>query len=186
MNISMKNKEEKPKKSFKQELISWILTLGAAVAIGLAIRTFVFVPVRVKGQSMQNTLMDKEVVIATKYDYLSGDFDRGDIVICHYPGRGSTLFIKRLIGLPGDTIEMHNGELYVNGEKVDEADIDMATAFTTNLGPFTLGEDQYFVMGDNRGNSNDSRSVGPLTRSMILGHVRRLVWPLTKFWRAVE
>ena len=86
MNIAMKNKkskEEKPKKTFKQELISWILTLAAAVAIGLVIRTFLFVPVKVKGESMQNTLMNKEIVLATKYDYLSGDFHRRDIVICH-------------------------------------------------------------------------------------------------------
>ena len=167
MNIAMKSKKdkkEKPKKTFKQELISWILTLAAAVAIGLVIRTFLFVPVKVKGESMQNTLMNKEIVLATKYDYLSGNFNRRDIVICHYPDRGGTLFIKRLIALPGDTIEMHGGELYVNGELVDESDIDMNTPFTTNLGPYTLGEDEYFVMGDNRGNSNDSRAVGPLTR----------------------
>ncbi|MBR1607772.1 MAG: signal peptidase I [Clostridia bacterium] len=88
MNIAMKNKknkEDKPKKTFKQELISWILTLAAAVAIGLVVRTFLFVPVKVKGESMQNTLMNKEIVLATKYDYLSGDFHRRDIVICHYP-----------------------------------------------------------------------------------------------------
>ena len=189
MNIAMKNKkskEEKPKKTFKQELISWILTLAAAVAIGLVIRTFLFVPVKVKGESMQNTLMNKEIVLATKYDYLSGDFHRRDIVICHYPDRGGTLFIKRLIALPGDTIEMHGGELYVNGELVNESDIDMNTPFTTNLGPYTLGEDEYFVMGDNRGNSNDSRAVGPLTRKMIVGHVQRVIYPFNKFWDKAE
>ena len=185
MNAVMK-KKEKPKKTLKQEIISWILTLGAAVAIGLAIRTFLFVPVQVKGESMQNTLMNKEIVIATKFDYLKGDFNRRDIVICHYPGRGSTLFIKRLIALPGDTVEMRAGQLWVNGELVDESAIDMNTPFTTSLGPITLGEDQYFVMGDNRGNSNDSRSVGPLSRDMILGHVQRVVYPFSKFWDKAE
>ena len=76
--------------------------------------------------------------------------------------------------------------MYVNGELVDESDIDMNTPFTTALGPYTLGEDEYFVMGDNRGNSNDSRFVGPLTRKMIVGHVQRVIFPLSKFWDKAE
>ena len=149
MRTGMKRKaeKEKPKKASEQEIISWILTLAAAVAIGLVIRTFLFVPVKVKGESMQNTLMNKEIVLATKYDYLSGDFHRRDIVICHYPGRGGTLFIKRLIALPGDTIEMHDGQLYVNSELVDESDIDMDTPLHHQPGALHPGRGRVFRHG---------------------------------------
>lgn len=183
---SLFSKKEKPQRTVKQEIISWILTLGSAVVIALLIRTLLFVPVRVKGESMQNTLMNREVVIATRPDYLMGKYNRRDIVICKYPGRGNTLFVKRLIALPGDTVEMRAGQLYVNGEPVDESGIDMNTPFTTTMGPFTLGEDEYFVMGDNRGNSNDSRYVGPISSKMIVAHVQRVIWPLSKFWSKTE
>ena len=179
-------KKEKPKKTVKQEIISWILTLGSAVLIALAIRTLLFVPIRVKGESMQNTLMNGEIVLATKPAYLQGKINRRDIVICRYPDRGRTLFVKRMIALPGDTLELREGLVYVNGELVDETDLDMASQALLNLGPVTLGEDEYFVMGDNRGHSNDSRMVGPITRDMIVGHVKRFIYPLSKFMQPVE
>lgn len=186
MSQTVKKKKEEPKRPLWREILSWILTLGAAVVIGLLIRSFVFIPVMVKGESMQNTLMNREIVMATKPEYLRGDYTRGDIVICHYPNRGSTLFVKRLVGLPGDTLEIREGVLYVNGDLVDESGIDMYTPSRASMSPITLGEDQFFVMGDNRGNSNDSRSIGPITKDMVLAHVQRVIWPLSKFWTAVE
>ena len=179
-------KKEVPKRPLWREILSWVLTLGSAVVIALLIRTFLFIPVMVKGESLQNTLMNKEIVLATKPEYLRGNFNRGDIVICNYPDRGSTLFVKRLVGLPGDTLEIREGVLYVNGEAVDESGIDMYSQSTASMSPLTLGEDQFFVMGDNRGNSNDSRRVGPITRKMVVAHVQRVVWPLSKFWQKVE
>ena len=76
--------------------------------------------------------------------------------------------------------------VYVNGELVDESNINMHSQSRTNLGPYRLGEDEYFVMGDNRGNSNDSRAVGPISRDMIVGHVRCVLWPLNKLGTKVE
>ena len=184
-----KNKKEKPKKTMKQEIISWILTLGAAVVIALVIRTFLFEFIRVDGQSMMNTLTDKEIVLMTKPAYLMGKMERGDVVICNYPNRGRTLFVKRLIALPGDSIEIINGVVYVNDEIVDESGIDKmtdGTRYHANYARRVLGEDEYFVMGDNRDNSNDSRSIGPISRSMIRGHVQRVILPLTKFGQKVE
>ena len=198
-----KKKKEKKKKTVGQEVLSWILTLLAAVAIALLIRVFLFEPIRVDGQSMMNTLQDGELVLVTKPEYLLGNINRGDVVICRYPNRSAqnslnlggsfeitftkhTLFVKRLIALPGDILEIQEGKVYVNGEYVDETDIDMYSQSTTSLGPVLLGEDQYFVMGDNRGNSNDSRRVGPITRDMIVGHVQRVLWPLNKFLQKVE
>lgn len=198
-----KPKKEKKKKTVKQEVISWILTLLAAVAIALVIRMFLFEPIRVDGESMMNTLVDGEVVLVTKPAYLKGDINRGDVIICRYPDRNTqsnlnvggsfeitftkhTLFVKRLIALPGDVLEIREGVVYVNGELVDESGIDMHSTSQTNLGPVRLGEDSYFVMGDNRGNSNDSRRVGPITRDMIVGHVKRVILPLNRFWQTVE
>ena len=97
-----------------------------------------------------------------------------------------TLFVKRMIALPGDILEMREGKVYVNGEYVDETGIDMHSASGETFGPVLLGEDSYFVMGDNRGNSNDSRRVGPISRDMIVGHVQRVLWPLSKFMQKVE
>lgn len=198
-----KNKKEKKAKTVKQEIMSWVWTLLAAVAIALLIRMFLFEPIRVDGQSMCNTLQDGEVVLVTKPGYLMGNINRGDVIICRYPNRNKehslslggslevsltnhTLFVKRLIALPGDTLQIVNGAVYVNGELVDESDIDMKTLSHTSLGPIKLGEDEYFVMGDNRGNSNDSRAVGPISRDMIVGHVQRVILPLRNFWQKVE
>lgn len=198
-----KNKKEKPKKTVKQEILSWIWTLLAAVVIATVIRMFLFEPIRVDGQSMCNTLQNGDVVLVTKPGYLQGNINRGDVIICRYPDRNKensislggslevsltnhTLFVKRLIALPGDILQISGGVVYVNGEMVDESGIDMMTTSRTNLGPVKLGADEYFVMGDNRGNSNDSRAVGPISRDMIVGHVQRVILPLNKLGQKVE
>ncbi|MBO4378198.1 MAG: signal peptidase I [Clostridia bacterium] len=200
----MFKKKEKKKKSVKREILEWILTLVVAVLIALPIRAFVFELVRVDGGSMDNTLANGEIMFVTKYDYAStwlclpwqdaetqeqakrittgGEPERFDVVICRYPGRGGTNFVKRIVGLPGDTIELRNGYLYVNGELYEEPYIDDAyrTGRLNMFGPYTVPEGEYFVMGDHRNNSNDSRSQGPITRDMIIGHVRTVLFPFNK------
>ena len=171
----------KQKKSLQREIFEWIMVFVVAAALAFVVRTFIFEPVRVDGQSMLNTLENNEFMIATKFDYLLGDPERFDIVICDYPNTDDGMYrVKRVIGLPGETIELRLGELYVNGEHVEQ-DFDM-TQNETNFGPFTVPEDSYFVMGDNRNNSKDSRNplVGALDRSMIKGHVRAVVFPLSR------
>ena len=193
-----KSKKEKEKKTFKEELLSWVYTLLAALVIVTVIRTFFFEPIRVDGESMRNTLQDGDVVLVTKPEYWTGNYERGDIIICRYPNRNKessfslggsfeltftnhTLFVKRLIGLPGDKIEFRAGVLYVNDQMVDESDIDVYIPSTRSFGPIVLGADEYFVVGDNRGNSNDSRAVGPISEDMIVGHVNLVIWPLSNF-----
>lgn len=188
----------KEKKTFKQELLSWVYTLLAALVIVTVIRTFFFEPIRVDGESMRNTLMDGDIVIVTKPEYWTGNYQRGDVIICRYPNRNKessislggsfeftftnhTLFVKRLVGLPGDTVEFRSGVLYINGEMVDESAIDTHIPSTRSMSAIKLGPDEYFVVGDNRGNSNDSRSVGPISEDMIVGHVNLVVWPLSNF-----
>lgn len=171
--------EQKKKKSMKREILEWVFCILGAVAIALVIRTFLFEFVRVDGQSMAETLQNSERMFVTKLDYWTGNPDRFDVVICHYPDRGWTDFVKRVVGLPGDTVAMLNGTLLVNGKSVDEPYITHKANY--NMSPYTLAEDEYFVLGDNRSNSNDSHIIGPLKRSQIIGHVRCVVFPFNSF-----
>ena len=170
-----KNKKEEKKKTVGQEILSWILTFAVAIALALVIRTFIFEPVRVDGHSMDYTLADNEYMIVTKYDYLLGEPERFDVIICHYPERGRTNFVKRLVGMPGDTVSMLNGTLYVNGEAIDEPYITNKANY--NMQAYTLKDDEYFVLGDNRSSSNDSQIIGPISREQIKGHVRCVAFP---------
>lgn len=190
-------KKEKKKKTVKQEIASWILTLLAAVLIAGTIRALIFEPIRVDGKSMINTLQNGEIVIVTKPELLLGKLQRGDVVICRFPNRMSqstlhlgasldfslenhTLFVKRLVALPGDAVAMLNGVLYINDKPVEEKFIDFPA--TTDYARRILGEDEYMVMGDNRAGSHDSRSsdVGPLHRDQIVGHAKLVVYPFNK------
>ncbi len=189
-------KEKEKQRTLQQEIWSWVLTILAAVVIATLIRMFVGEAIRVKGDSMTNTLQNNEIVLVSKLAYLTGNMQRNDIVICRYPGRtewqvnfggslaltGYTLFVKRLVALPGDTVQIKDGKLYVNGELVP--DPEYMASVPQDYGPVVLGEDQYFVMGDNRLTSHDSRSadVGPLSAGDIMGKVVRVLIP----WRSVE
>lgn len=203
-----KNKKEKEKRTVGQEILSWVLTILVAVVAALVIRSVIFEPVRVDGHSMDDTLADGEIMFVSKFDYsstwlclpwqdteakenaprltLGGDPQRFDVVICRYPGRGDTNFVKRVVGLPGDTVQLIDGYLYVNDEKYDEPYIndEYRTGRLNTFGPYTVPEGKFFVMGDHRNNSNDSRSVGPIDRNMIVGHVRQVVYPFGQ-WRGV-
>ena len=198
-----KQKEEKKKKSLTREILEWILTIVVAIAIALPIRAFGFELVRVDGESMDDTLANGEIMFVTKYDYAStwlsfpwqddeskekatrittgGNPQRFDVVICRYPGRGDTNFVKRVVGLPGDTIEIRDGYLYVNGDRYEEPYIrdEYRSGRMNTFGPYTVPAGEYFVMGDHRNNSNDSRSQGAISRDMIIGHVRTVLYPFS-------
>lgn len=299
-----KKKKEKVKKPLAIEILSWILTLLCALAAALLIRSVVFEPVRVDGESMDDTLADKEIMLVSKYDFSStwlclpwqsdnasqqapritiGNPKLLDVVICRYPARGAVNFVKRVVGMPGDTVELREGYLYIDGKQVDEEkDLinpeyrvrymsdgytfdpyrvpkrgDTLTVSGSSLAlqfklngedwnrkktciiakdengkqlkvytkkaddksrngrqeqevtilswngkdytsqnwsavlselkdkTFTVDEDYYFLMGDHRSNSNDSRNVGAVERSMIIGHVRRVVFPFGQ-WRGIK
>ncbi len=299
-----KKKKEKEKKTVGAEILSWVLTLLCAVVAALVIRSVIFEPVRVDGESMDDTLADKEIMLVSKYDYSStwlclpwqsdnasqqaaritfGTPKLLDVVICRYPARGAVNFVKRIVGMPGDTVELRDGYLYINDKQVEE-EKDLINPEYRVQGPsngqtfgpyripkhgdtltvsgsgttlqfqldgalwerkktcvsakdengkqlkiytkkaddsarngrqetevtviswdgkeytakdwseilptlsgknFTIDEDYYFLMGDHRNNSNDSRNVGAVERSMIVGHVRRVVYPFGS-WRGVK
>ena len=207
--VPEKRRKAKQKKTPAREALEWVLTILAAVVIALAVRAFIFEPVRVDGSSMDDTLANGEIMFVSKYDYASvwltlpwqsdsakeeaarittgGDPKRFDVVICRYPGRGDTNFVKRVVGLPGDTVELREGFLYINGEKQEEPWIsdEYRGGGLNEFGPCTVPEGCYFVMGDHRDNSNDSRMQGALPRNMIIGHVRSVVYPFGN-WRGIE
>ena len=199
------SKKQKNKKTPTREILEWVLTIVTALLIALPLRAFAFELVRVEGSSMDRTLADGEIMYVSKYDYgslwlalpwqdsmtkenatrlsIGGVPERFDVVICRYPGRGDTNFVKRVVGLPGDTVELRDGYLYVNGEQYEEpyiADEHRMPGGSNGWSAraYTVPEGEYFVMGDHRNNSNDSRAIGTITRDMIIGHARSVVWPL--------
>ncbi len=212
-----KKGKEKEKKTLGQEILSWVLTILVAVVAALLIRSFIFEPVRVDGASMNDTLADGDVMFVSKWDYNSvwlcfpwqdneqkesaarlatgfGSPQRFDVVVCRYPNRGDTNFVKRIVGLPGDSLYISDGYLYVNGEKYEEEYINdeyrvaggsNGWSFCSAENPYVVPEGEYFVMGDHRNNSNDSRMQGAITRDMIVGHVRFVFWPLNQ-WRGIQ
>jgi len=169
----VKTKATGKKKSVKREILSWVLTLGAAVVIALIIRAVLFEPIRVDGHSMDYTLADGEIMLVTKPEYIFSNPSHGDVVICKYPGR-KEYFVKRLMGLPGDVIEVKSNVVYRNGEELEEPYLSPDNNLRGfSMPSFTLGDDEYFVMGDNRDHSHDSRnyygegSPAALTRERI-------------------
>ena len=159
--------------------MSWVFELLAAFAAALFLRLFVVSLARIKGRSMLPTLHDRDFALVWRLGYLLRMPRRGDVVICHYPGRKMKRipflpqsFVKRVIGLPGDTVEWLEGELLLNGQPLREPYLDPARCrFKRTRPPLTLGPDEYYGLGDNRDSSNDSRSVGPLRRRAIRGRV---------------
>ena len=181
--------------NIKKELSGWFFSILFAVILYLIISSFLFVLVRVDGSSMANTLHHKEMVFVTKLDYLFSDPDRQDVVICHYPNR-KEFFVKRVIGLPGDVIEIQENLLsgqnmvLINGEVLQEPYLtsSLNRMPSKTMAPVTLGEEEYFVMGDNRDHSNDSRNlslVGPISRKSIVGHVRFVFFPFNA-WKGIS
>ena len=153
------------------------LFLALAVTFVL-LRMFVVHTVRIQGSSMDNTLRDGEIALVTGFDYrFGGKPERGDIVECAFPNRSGT-YVKRVIGLPGETVEIVPGAVRINGEALEQ---DVTPAWLSRPHPpITLGEDEYYVLGDNRRNSRDSRSVGPVRRRDITGRAVCILWPLRR------
>ena len=148
--------------------------IATGVALALLLRFFVCMLVRVKGRSMMDTLQNGEFMLALGYG-LFGGIRRFDVVICRYPGRKG-YFVKRIVGLPGENVSMEEGALCIDGEVIEE-DFPLRKSLR-GFGERTLGPDEYFVMGDNRPCSHDSRRVGPIPRSAIVARVCCVFWPL--------
>lgn len=181
---------EKTKKQ-KNEIWEWIKALVIAFVIAVLIRYILFTPIVVDGDSMMPTLVDGDRMIVNKIGYKLGEPDRFDIVVFHAP-EGKD-YIKRVIGLPGDTLEYKDDQLYINGKAYDEPYLDEYKSQLTEgtlTQDFTLQdidptldvipEGYVFVMGDNRRYSKDSRHIGIVSEDKIIGNTSVIFWPLSE------
>lgn len=141
----------------KEELISWIKTIALALVLAVLIDGFVIVNATVPTGSMENTIMPDDRIVALRLSYLFNDPKRGDIVVFRYPDNEKVLYVKRIIGLPGETIEIIDGKVYINGAENPLEEAYLKEESPGSFGPYTVPEDSYFMMGDNRNNSLDSR-----------------------------
>ena len=168
---------EKKKKRVLRGIVEWVAMLAAAVAVAFLLRTYIFSFYRVQGPSMQPTLYTGELLFVNKIGYRVGDIERFDVVVCHYPG-GDEYYVKRVIALPGDTVRIDKGTVYVNDEALSEEYV--VNHDTSSMAEVTVAEDSYMVFGDNRVDSMDSRSIGAIGRDAIVGRAVAVTWPLGK------
>ena len=171
---------EPKKESLLKEVLKFSLI---AILIVAPIRIFIAQPFIVSGASMEPTFHSSEYLIVDQLSYRFEEPHRGEVIIFKYPKNPSTFFIKRIIGLPGETVEMRNGKVFIKNEMIldgfpiEEPYLKEETSdtFTT-----TLGEEEYFVLGDNRKHSSDSRVWGPLEKKFIVGKTFGRLLPITE------
>lgn len=180
---SSKAKEEKKPKSKLRELVEFLIPIAVAIIVAILLKSLVFANAVVPTGSMLNTIHEGDRIIASRIAYINNDPQRYDIVIFDYPDDETQCYVKRIIGLPGETVQVVNGVVYVT--KTDGETIQLDDSFVTNcepegdFGPFEVPEDSYFMMGDNRNTSWDSRywSNKFVHESKILGKVKFRYYP---------
>lgn len=171
-----KQQETKQKSSIREFLRSIVI----ALLIVIPIRAWVAQPFIVQGNSMVPNFHHGEYLIIDEFSYHFRKPERGEVVVFRYPRQPSQFFIKRVIGLPGDNIEIKNGSVWVNGSIFDETYLPRSLATASDAATTILGVDEYFVLGDNREASSDSRAWGGLKEHFIVGKTLLRLWPLTR------
>jgi len=161
------------------EIKSWCRDILFAVAIAIFVVIFVIQPVKVEGTSMQPQLVDQERVFVNRFVYRFRDIQRGDVVVFWYPKDRSKSFIKRVMGIPGDEVEIRNGAVHINGVRMDEPYLRPEFRDTKTFRKVIVPSGQYFVLGDRRNSSNDSRSWGFVARPLIYGKAVFSYWPFS-------
>ncbi|MDE6907554.1 MAG: signal peptidase I [Lachnospiraceae bacterium] len=186
--MSTGEKEEKTGERTAKNMVKEVLSMALYIAVVLCI-TFLVVRyvgqrTQVDGHSMENTLFDGDNLIVDKISYHFTDPKRFDIIVFPYHYKEDTYYIKRIIGLPGETVQIRDGEIYIDGAILEE-DYGKETMLTSGRAAdqIQLGEDEYFVLGDNRNHSEDSRfdDVGNIERSEIIGRAFIRIWPFERF-----
>ena len=164
-------KMTKDKKKVIREILSYVLIIVAVILI----KTFVVSPIRVNGDSMYNTLHDQDIMILNETSYWFKDIERFDIVVIK---SHDEYLIKRVIGLPGEKIECRDGTIYINGKKIKDK---YAYSKTEDFNKVEINDDEYFVLGDNRSNSLDSRVFGVFKKKDIKGKAIITIYPFKRF-----
>ncbi len=170
-----------PFHSLRSEIRVWTRDLLIAIGLALVIIVFLYQPVKVEGTSMAPLLSDQERIFINKFVYRFEPIQRGDVVVFWYPLDHSKSFIKRVVGLPGETVEIRQGAVYVNGKIVPEPYVPPQYEDQSDFGPVRVEKDHYFVMGDHRISSNDSRVFGSVGSQFIYGRAVFAYWPVDHF-----
>lgn len=157
---------------------SWVRDLVISIAVSTFIIIFLYQPVRVEGTSMLPMLEDQDRLFINKLAYRVGDIRRGDVVVFLYPHDHEKSYIKRVIALPGDDLRIDHGRVYVNGKLLAEKYVPRQFADERSLPETIIPGNEYFVMGDHRSISSDSRDFGPVDRDLIYGKAAFVYWPM--------
>jgi signal peptidase I len=161
----------------------WLRDLIISLAISAFIIIFLYQPVKVEGTSMMPSLEDQERIFVNKFVYRLEPIERGDIVVFRYPRDPSKSYIKRVIGMAGDRIRIDGGQVYVNGAALDEGYVPSEYSDSRSYPETTVAPQCFFVLGDHRSMSNDSRDFGPVNQSFIYGKAVFGYWPMDKLGR---
>src|ERR1700723_2385259 len=167
--------------SFPHELRGWVRDLAVAMSLALIIIVFLYQPVKVEGTSMAPLLSDQERIFINKFVYRFEPIERGDVVVFWYPLDRSKSFIKRVVGLPGEMVEIRKGIVYVNGVALPEPYVPPQYEDLTDYPATKVAEHSYFVMGDHRISSNDSRAFGTVPSYFIYCRAVFAYWPVDHF-----
>jgi signal peptidase I len=162
-----------------KEIKEWVISIIIAAVITLGIKYFIFDLIQVSGTSMVPTLHNNDRVAVEKISVKMNKFERGEIIIFDPGDKGKGIYIKRIIGLPGDTVEIKNGKVYVNGVKLKEDYLKPGTVTTDDM-KLTIKKGEIFVLGDNREVSEDSRYIGPIPIKNIKGHAIFRLFPFNQ------
>ena len=155
----------------------WLRDLLVSAAVSVLIITFLYQPVRVEGTSMLPRLEDHDRLFINKFVYEIASIHRGDVVVFHYPRDPEKSYIKRVIAVSGDRLRIDRGRVWLNGEPLSEDYVPDAFRDTRSMAEMLVPEDTYFMMGDHRSISSDSREFGPVDRSLIYGKAVFVYWP---------
>jgi signal peptidase I len=180
-NEFSRGEERESSSGFHRELRVWARDLVVALGLAMIIIVFFYQPVKLEGTSMAPLLSDQERIFINKFVYHFEPIGRGDVVVFWYPLDRTKSFIKRVVGLPGDEVEIRRGRVYINGKTLEEPYVPSQYIDTAAYGPVQIPRDEYFVMGDHRISSNDSRIFGPVPSAFIYGKAVFAYWPWTQF-----
>jgi signal peptidase I len=171
-----------PRRSVARVLVTWVRDLVLSLLIAAVVILFIYQPVQVEGTSMMPALVDQERVFISKLAYRLGieRIEHGDTVVFWFPGDPTKSYIKRVIGVPGDRVRIDEGVVYVNGRRIDEDYVPADYRDRQSLPEMTVKPDAYFVLGDHRSSSSDSRNWGLVPRTSIYGRAVFVYWPLDR------
>lgn len=181
----MEEREKPPQRHGIAGAFSWFRDLALSVLLAVILIVFIYQPVKVEGTSMMPALTDQERIFINKFTYRfgPGQIERGDMVVFQFPLDRTKSYIKRVIGLPGDVVSIDNGAVYVNGSLVQEPYVPEEYRDRQSMSAMAVPPDHYFVLGDHRSSSNDSRAWGTVERKDIYGKAVFVYWPLDKLGR---